>query len=289
MWRWLSLTFLGATAGCFLEVPAEVGTETNASTGSGTGTSTGAGSSEDTGNGGTDPSVSTVASADDSSDTTDGTDGDSGTTGSTGLATGSESGTTGPTVCPTFFDAFDDGVEDSRWLQGFGSSSTEADGELSILVTGELNDEYVTMVVQPEGGGLEGGTMRLELGITPVDVGVRTTLWVQPIEHPGRISYNLVDRGAGPRLEARLSPKQGNPLVAAAIDWEPAMGWSQLREAEGTLYFETSGDGVTFEVFHEMATPFDLGLAEVGFAGHNDLALEEDVVVSIRTFEFICG
>lgn len=231
----------------------------------------------------------TTSSGSDSGDTTEGTGTGSGTAGS-GSDSSSGTGEPGPTVCPTFFDAFDDEVEDPLWRQSFGASTSEVGGELVVAVTGEQNDEYVTMVVLPEDGGLAGGTMRIELGTIPVEEGVRTTLWVQPLSHAGRISYNLVDRGAGLRLEARITPEVGTPQVVETLDWDPTtMSWLQLREVDSTLYFEVSSDGAAFETFHEMKTPFDVSSAEVGFAGHNDLPLAVDVEVSVRTFEFICG
>ncbi|MCH9684547.1 MAG: hypothetical protein K0V04_24135 [Deltaproteobacteria bacterium] len=204
--------------------------------------------------------------------------------------TSSDSGVVRPTVCPTFFDTFDDGAIDPRWRQSFPASTSEVDDELVIAVTGELNDEYVTMVVLPEDGGLEGATMRAELGTVPVELGVRTALWVQPTMGAGRIAYNLASRDAGLRLEARITPEVGSPQIAATLDWNPdTMSWLQLRETGGMLSFETSSDGVTFELFHQMPTPFEVDSAEVGFAGHNDLALPEDIELSVRTFEFVCG
>ena len=277
-------------AGCFSDAPVGTAGGPGSTGGSATTSEAGTGGSGGITATGTDPSDSgTTSSGSDSGGTTQGTDTGLETTGS-GSDSCSNSGRPRPTVCPTFFDAFDDETEDPLWRQSFGASTTEVGGELVIAVTGEQNDQYVTMVVLPEDGGLAEGTMRVELGTTPVEVGVRTTLWVQPLSNDGRISYNLVDRGSGLRLEARITPEVGSPQVLDALDWEAAtMNWLQLREAQGMLYFETSSDGVTFETFYEMTTPFDVSSAEVGFAGHNDLPLPVDVEVSVRTFEFICG
>jgi len=291
MLRQLPLCALAAsltTAGCFSEPPVEQSTEeTDSSTPSeGTATEVGSGTSVNA-TGGTEGKSGTATSAT-AADTTDGTDTEHDTT--SGGDSDSDTGPLPPTVCPNFIDTFDDAAIDPLWRQSFPASTSEVDGELFITVTGALNDEYVTMVVLPEGGGLEGGTMRVELGTTPADVGVRTTLWIQPTNSQGRISYNLVDRGAGLQLEARISPKVGGPQLAATLPWDPdTMGWLQLRETGGVLYFEVSNNGVAFELFHEMPTPFDVGSAEVGFAGHNDNGLPSDVEVSVETFEFICG
>lgn len=274
--------------GCFSDAPVGTGGGPGSTGGSGTTSEAGTAGSGGITATSTDLSDSgTTSSGSDSGGTTEGTDTGSETTGSD---SGSDSGRPRRTVCPTFFDAFDDEIEDPLWRQSFGASTTEVGGELVIAVTGKQNDQYVTMVVLPEDGGLAEGTIRVELGTTPVEVGVRTTLWVQPLSNDGRISYNLVDRGSGLRLEARITPEVGSPQVLDALDWEAAtMNWLQLREAQGMLYFETSSDGVTFETFYEMTTPFDVSSAEVGFAGHNDLPLPVDVEVSVRTFEFICG
>ncbi len=277
-------------AGCFTEAPvAKTAGDTDASSGPSTteaDTTTGADTGES--NSGT----ATSATASESGDTGDGTDSGSGTTTGTdsGSDSSSDTGIPRPTVCPVFFDDFGDEVIDRRWRQSFVESSAEIDGELVITVTGELNDQYVTMVVLPEEMGLEGGSMRLEVGTPPADLGVRTALWVQPTMNTGRIAFNLAERNGGPRLEARITPEVGSPQVLATLDWNPdSMSWLQLRESEGVLYFETSADGGTFETFYQMETPFDVSSAEVGFAGHNDLALPSDVEVSVRTFEFICG
>lgn len=291
----LALAASLTAVGCFSEAPlggTTAGTDASESEGT---TTAGTGASGDTTAAGTDQSTSGTAasaSASESGETTEGTDTGSETTEGTasGSDSSSDSGIPVPTVCPTFFDAFDDGVKDPLWRQSFPASASEVDDELVITVTGAADDEYVTMVVLPEGGGLAGGTMRVELGTTPVEVGVRTTLWVQPLAGAGRISYNLASRSGGLRLEARITPELGSPYVDATIDWNPAsMLWLQLREADGTLYFETSTDGEMFEPFHDMPVPFDVSPAEVGFAGHNDLMLPNDVEVSVRTFEFICG
>lgn len=295
MSRLLPLYALAASltaVGCFSDVESVDPTGTTESSSGAEGT-TASGTGETTA-GGTEDESKTATSASDSDfgDTTSGTETGSGTTVGTdsGSESSSSSGEPLPMVCPTFFDAFDDEVKDSRWRQSFPGSTSEVGDELVISVTGELNDQYVTMVVLPEEGGLEEASMLVELGTTPADLGVRTTLWVQPTEGDGRISYNLAQRDGGPRLEARITPEVGSPQIMDTLDWDSGtMGWLQLREEEGQLYFETSPDGVMFELFYEMPTPFDVSSAEVGFAGHNDLALPSDVEVSVRSFEFICG
>lgn len=278
--------------GCFSDVSPGISEgDTDPSGGSpGTSTGTSAEASGDTNIADTEQSSSGAVSSVGGSDSTGGTgSGSEGNSGS-GSNSGSGTGDPAPTVCPIFFDAFDDGIKDPLWRQSFPNSSSEIDDELVINVTGILNDEFVTMVVLPEGGGLQGSTMRIELGIPPADPGVRTTLWVSPTDGAGRISFNLAQRAAGPTLEARISPELGSPQIVATLEWDPLlMSWMQLREAEGMLYFEISSDGVSFETFHEMSTPFDVSSAEVGFAGHNDQALPGDVTVSVRTFEFVCA
>ncbi len=293
MSRPLSLLALAASlssVGCFSDVEATTASaETESSSGPEGTTTTGAGPTSETTEGTTQAEASTSS---DSGDTTLGADTGSGTTqgADTGSDSSSSSGEPPPMVCPVFFDTFDDDVVDSRWSQSFIASTSEVGGELVINVTGALNDEFVTMVVLPEDGGLQGGTMRVEIGTAPTELGVRLSLWVQPTEGDGRISYNLAQRDQGVRLEARITPEVGSPQILSTLLWAPdTMQWLQLREEQGQLYFEFSADGESFETFFQTKTPFNVDSAEVGFAGHNDDELAEDVEVSVRSFEFICG
>lgn len=56
--------------------------------------------------------------------------------------------------------------------------------------------------------------------------------------------------------------------------------WVQLRADAGTIYFETSADGVVFEVFASLAAPFDLSNVRAGLRASNYQPLQADDVVS---------
>ncbi len=136
----------------------------------------------------------------------------------------------------------------------------------------------------------ECGRSKTERGAPPQTDGVLLILWVEPHAGAGRIAYNLAHHGTEILLEARITPEVGSPSIVAETPWNPdTMHWLQLREDAGTLFFEASADGTTFDVIFEMPTPFDVSDAFVGFVGHNVLALPGDVEVSVRSFELECG
>lgn len=194
------------------------------------------------------------------------------------------------TVCPVFFDTFDSDQIDLRWNKQSPESLSQANGEAIINVTGAFNDQFARFQALPETNGFLEGTARMEIGDPPPVDGILLIMWVQPLNNEGRIAYNLAHHGDEILLEARITPEVGLASIVDSTPWIPeTMQWMGLREQAGTLYFETSQDGVTYDVLFELPTPIDVSSAFIGFVGHNNLQLVDDHQVSIRSFELVCG
>ncbi len=291
----MAVAALLGLSGCFSALPPETGSGDLAPTEAGTsGGVDSTGLTEDSTSGADDTvgddGVSTTGEGGSDSASSGRTSEDTTTGGDTGRTDDASTGSGANTVCPVFFDTFDDGLEDLRWNQPYPGATNEADGESIITVTAATDDEFARMMVDPEMSGMEGATARFEIGTPPQTDGVLLILWVEPHAGAGRIAYNLAHHGTEILLEARITPEVGSPSIVAETPWNPdTMHWLQLREDAGTLYFEASADGTTFDVIFEMPTPFDVSDAFVGFVGHNVLALPGDVEVSVRSFELECG
>lgn len=280
-------------AGCFSSPPlvedTSAGTDSSGTTGSApSGTSvagsTGSDSESATGtatpSSATEGSSSTGSGADSGSDSSTSEDNDAETTSSVEPAI----------VCPSFTDNFDEGdAFNPVWIPIDGESITVGDGEAVINVTADFNDEFARLQLLPEPNGLVGATARIEIGTPPPVEHVVTILWVQPSTSEDRITYMLANRGTEMRLEARLVPDMGSPVILNTAVWDPKMTWMQIREESGTLYFEASADGETFETIYDVENSIDVSSAFVGFVGNNGAPLDADVEVSVRTFEIICG
>ncbi len=175
------------------------------------------------------------------------------------------------------------------WIPIDGESITVGTGEAIINVTAAFNDEFARLQLLPENNGLVGASVRIEIGTPPAVESAVIILWVQPTASDDRISYSLANRGEETRLEARLVPAVGPPTILNTEVWNPEQRWMQIREDEGTLYFEASTDGVTFDVVYQAANTIDVGSTFIGFVGNNGAPLEADTQVSVRTFEIECG
>lgn len=276
--------------GCFTDPQATSVNDTTGETPT-TSTSADAGSSvgdQTTLNDGSD-SATTIAEA--SSDT--GSDSSSGSGSSSSTTSDSdESSSTGEpfSVCPSFIDDFEDGREDSVWQQAPNSASIEEDGEWKLQVSAEGEDVFATMTM-PLPTSFEGSAVRFEIGTPPANDDVLLILWLQQVGGQGRIAFNLIQREGLLELQARVTNESGPPgFVVETTPWvQDAQGWMQLREADGSLHFETSSNGVDFVPVFTIDTPIDVDDVLVGVVGHNRVTLPADTEVSIRTFEIDCG
>lgn len=210
---------------------------------------------------------------------------------STGFLDGSSSSGGGESLCPQFFDDFEDGVENPVWIQAPNPASLEADGEWTINITAAGEDDFARMMLPLE-GGFEGATIRFEIGTPPSEDDVLLILWIQQnAGGAGRVAFNLIQRAGTLELEARVTSESGPPgFVVDSTTWDPkTQRWLQLREAAGTVHFEASSDGLAFEEVFVVEMPIGLDDVSVGFVGHNRTDLERDTEVSIRSFELLCG
>lgn len=193
-------------------------------------------------------------------------------------------------VCPIFFDDFADGVEDPLWEQTFGDSTTEVGGAAVVNVTAAANDQFTRQMVDAGPAGLEGATARLEVGAAPQDEGVYLLLWASAKESAWRIAFQIGHYGNEISLQVRITDNNDEAMIVSSVEWDPVdHHWLQLREETGNLYFEASDDGTNFTTVFTTPTTFDVTDALVGFVGFNNLALGNDVQVSVETFELMCG
>jgi hypothetical protein len=220
--------------------------------------------------------------------TTDGdtTEDSTGTTGDSATS-GSSTGSVPVSVCPEFIDDFEDGVEDSRWIQPYPLSTQEIDGVSRFTVTPALNDEFVRMMVAPE-SGMVGTTVTVELGETSDAVGMESTLWIQR-EGTERLSFRRYASNDDVLLEVFVRDGTGMTSVVHGEAFDDVE--HQFLRVVGdatTLSFEVSSDGVSFTPVHTGPNPFGGDPVQVGFVGNNRSALLGAEIVSFESFSITC-
>jgi hypothetical protein len=128
-------------------------------------------------------------------------------------------------------------------ISGTGASASESDGTLDLATSsGDIgdpavysNDTYdltgscVTVQVVSPGGG--SGTSGAQLYLTPIGTGI-----------PDQMTGFRVDDGI---VYAQWRPVDGGADVWSAA-WSSSYAWWRIRESGGTVYWDTSPDGVTW-------------------------------------------
>ncbi|MBV1860126.1 MAG: hypothetical protein KUG77_17060 [Nannocystaceae bacterium] len=202
----------------------------------------------------------------------------------------STSGEVTSMACPIYSDDFEDGVVDPLLIQTNAIWTTEAAGASVITLSPEPDDVFPRVMVDAGPAGLQGATARIEVGTPPQEDGVHLILWVESRETNWRVAFRLAHYGDEILLQARITGESGPGQVLASSEWSPREHrWLQLRESDGTMYFDVSQDGTTFTSLFELPTTFDVSDALIGFVGNNNLPLDGEVEVSVEAFELLCG
>lgn len=290
--RVLALISLATVAACADSSGALSEADTEAGGDTGTGPADSSTSSASSEAGAEETSTTGTSDPTDAGSTTGETASDATGTGldSDGSSSGSSSGDSsgGDTaVCAVFVDDFEDGVFDPIWDLSYPSSLSEDDGEAVLSLTSPEGDQYPRLTLVPQ-GGLVGASVRMEAGaLLPPEFGTQINLIVGGDEGDNiAFSINHTEQ-----LELQITTQldNGGFDVQQLAAYDPVdHAWLQVREDEGVLYFETSADGESFSLFHQMANPFELDAARIGIAATNWDPIADAVNVSARSFEFHC-
>ncbi len=296
--RSLALVSVVAVSGCFESAGAvtlSTDTETGDDTGPGPESLPTSSSGTETSTPGTSSSGTQDPTVPDETSTTDETGSDSTGTGADESSSGSTSGDssggeTGDSLslCPLFVDDFEDGSFDPIWDLSYPSSLSEENGEAVLTLTSPQGDQYPRLTLQPL-GGLVGASVRMEAGaLLPPEFGTQINLIVGGAQGDN-IAFSI-NHTAQLDLQITTQLDDGDFDVQQLSAYDPVNhAWLQIREDAGVLYFETSADGESFSIFHQIASPFELDAARVGIAGTNWDPITNLVDVSARSFEFQCS
>ncbi len=187
-----------------------------------------------------------------------------------------------------FVDDFEDESFDANWDLSYPSSLSEENGEAVLTLTSPDGDQYPRLTLEPL-GGLIGASARMEAGaLLPPEFGTQINLIVG-----GDVGDNIafsINHTDQLDLQVTTQLDNGNFDVQQLSAYDPVNhAWLQVREDEGVLYFETSADGESFAIFHQIEVPFELDAVRVGIAATNWDPITNPVNVSARGFEFECG
>ncbi|MCX4576522.1 LamG domain-containing protein [Streptomyces sp. NBC_01571] len=150
-------------------------------------------------------------------------------------------------------DAFDDGrIDPSVWPVATGGATETAEGRLRIPLAPGVDTNF-TSVRQWK---LAGSKLTAKLATVPAVNGssnVAASMWVTSTTSGTRIGWRYDALAGVISAQSQTSFADGSAvnLTYSAIDH----GWLRVREASGTVYWETSGDGYTWTVRRTLATP----------------------------------
>ena len=274
---WLGALSAVLSVACFTETSSDDDDDSGAQ---GTGASTSAGVSATDGPADTTATATSMPSSATAADST----GAGSATGddATGATSAGSDSTGNPAFepCPELIEPFDQ-CPGPPWMNN-GSGSVACDGDAVLTVTA-ASDGNVQLVVPL---GLVDATAVVDLVDAP-GTGILTMLRVRTPQMQ-ILAFRVNGTNAGPMLEAYVD-NAGSTEVLASLEFDPDKHrWVRMRETGGQLAFEASGDGVLFDPFHEVVTPFDLTDATVGIAAGNYQALGADTPVSFGQFEYYC-
>jgi hypothetical protein len=203
---------------------------------------------------------------------------DEGTTGGIGGGGGTTSSTTttssgamcGPFDHPgtsSLIDRFDDGMPGPAWSPLLACTFAETGGE--VIFTPPANDTEFCWYSSVDVFHLTCDTLTVKVtGTTSPVLGVQTFIYLIPED--GSVPLNLLHEAGG----FRLAPDSGSGEIDIPLPYDPVADvWWRLREAEGTLYFETSPDGVDFVVRGSGVSPIPLDALEIRIGAGTHLPL----------------
>lgn len=198
------------------------------------------------------------------------------TTTSSATSTTSSATTSTGVMCGPFdhpgtsslIDLFEDGVPGPDWSPQGACPPTETGGE--VIFTPPTNATDFCWYSSVGLFHLTCDTLTIKVPVTTSPVlGVQTFIYILPID--GSSPLNLLFEGDG----FRLAPLDAPGEIDIPLPYDPVADvWWRLRESEGTLYFETSPDGVDFVVRGSGPPPIPLDAVRIRFGAgtHQPLA-----------------
>ncbi|HET6582037.1 MAG TPA: hypothetical protein VFG69_01295 [Nannocystaceae bacterium] len=206
------------------------------------------------------------------------------TGGSTDPTSGSSSGDVVP-ECPSFVDDFEDAVLDPSWGVMDEAFITEVDGELVLELTPEVDQIYPGVLRMDQ--DLASGYVRIQVGDAPAVDGERLYLAVAIDSSYADVVYIMIE---GALVRMQREQKGALWTTYADIEFDPDVhAWLQIRGENGTVFFETSSDGVTFTPQASADDVFELVATTIVVASTNYLVLEQTGFVSVRELEICNG
>lgn len=224
---------------------------------------------------GTHTSSGPAASSSDGDDTNTSSDGD----------TSSESTTTGPSLnCSISSDDFEDGTIDQNWMVVLSDFIVEQDGALQITLSGSGTDGYPQLRRFPVPWDMNEGYIRVEVTVPPPIASAQMYIEMFDVDF-GTIRFIMTDGD----LEAQYAPDFGAPVVIESTLYdEEEHAWLQMRLEDGMLYYETSTDGSSWQLFAESKIPLPVDTVVPVLAGGNFMDVPNDLLVAAGSFE-MCG
>ncbi|MEU1008205.1 LamG-like jellyroll fold domain-containing protein [Streptomyces sp. NPDC005890] len=150
-------------------------------------------------------------------------------------------------------DAFDDGVVNtSRWPVNTGGATETPAGRLRIPLTPGMDTSFTSA----REWSLQSSRLTAKLATVPQANGssnAAASMWVTSTTSGTRLGwrYDAVAGVLAAMSQTGFSDPTPTNLTYSAIDH----AWLRVREWLGTVYWETSGDGVTWTVRRTLATP----------------------------------
>jgi hypothetical protein len=188
-----------------------------------------------------------------------GTGGAGGTSSTSSGGAGGDCGSFDHPGTSSLVDRFEDGVPGSAWMTLGGCPPLETGGQ--VIFAPPANAMDFCWYASTDVFHLTCDTLTVKVtDVTASVLGVQTFIYLVPTD--GLIPLNLL-------LEAgsfRLAPDEGPGEIAIPQPYDPVADvWWRLRESQGTLYFETSPDGLAWVVRGSGASPIPLDALQIRF------------------------
>lgn len=154
----------------------------------------------------------------------------------------------GPTA---LIDDFTDGVDPERWGRSFGLDPSTAGGPDGLVVAPDANGSLI--LASSFAIDLRDDWVAVEVPQPAEGAGASTVLGLR-FEHLGEaVVVRMAFRDGQLRLSVRSS---GSLSFGTSVDYDPSADrWWRIREASGSLFFETSADGGCWRPRAETAAP----------------------------------
>ena len=181
------------------------------------------------------------------------------------------------TLASTFVDDFEDGVVNLKWLvtsPGIGCNATESNGTYSF----KLADVDRCSLTTSSAYDLRNDAV--SLSISPI------TNYYPPL----KFFFRIVGIGGN---FAELAFQDGQFVSSYSVNgmttvlnsaYDPAPDYWRIRDANGTLFLESSGSGSSWDIEQSFPEPFDVARVQVSFGVDIQAKLPQTVGISVRAY-----